>query len=431
MPTITATADNAKAHVRLDLDFSDIDAPYVYVTRVDQATGASTPVRGHGSSTTIAGLPFVPMQAGYKAVLYDTEMPLDTAVSYVATAPSVTMNATSEFSGGYTDPWFCTDTTVTVRVTADRSGNRFLSVQSPTGAVGTVSVRGEEVPATPGATFTVTAVMSANVSQAVALAANCLDANGTLIGNGVATATVLGSTTVVATVVAPANTVSLRPVLGMTGTPASTTILSVRSAAVTTPGGSATSGTVTVASNGSCWLKDPLAPGNNVRVDFAFDPNPLCTPTSGVFFQSMDTESRGANAATFNVNNQALPVTVSKKRSGISSTLTLVSRTFADRDNLNTLLAAGSPLLFQVPSAYGVIDQNMSIGATAVSRVLPDHRFPIRVFGLPYTQVAAPGGPMQGTEGARWQDTCNTYATWQAVNTAGLTWVQVLDGAAG
>jgi hypothetical protein len=38
---------------------------------------------------------------------------------------------------------------------------------------------------------------------------------------------------------------------------------------------------------------------------------------------------------------------------------------------------------------------------------------------------------MQGTVGARWQDTCNQFATWGAVNAAGLTWTQVLQGAAG
>jgi hypothetical protein len=434
VPTITATADNAKSQVRLDLDFSDIDAPYAYVTRVDPVTGASTPVRGHGSSTTIAGLPYVPMQAGYKAVLYDTEMPLDQAFYYVATAPSVTLNATSKFSGGYSEPWYCTTPTIPVRITRNVSGNYFLSMQGD-GATASPTLRGEEVPANPGPTFTFTASVSANATTNVTIAIGCLDATGTLIANSPASSTVTGgasaATTLTAQVTAPANTVSVRPVLAMTGTPPATTIVSFSSAVVSNAAGSATSGNVTVQSLGSCWLKDPLRPGNNVRVDFAFDPNPLCTPTRGVFFQSMDTETRAANAATFNVNNQALPVVVSKTRSAISSTLTLVSRTFADRDALNALLAPGSPLLFQVPSAYGVVDQNMSVGASAVGRVLPDHQFPIRVFSLPYVQVAAPGGPAQGTVGARWQDMCNRYANWAAVTAAGLTWLQVLDGQAG
>lgn len=432
MPTITATADPVKAQVRLDLDFSDIDAPYAYVVRVDPTTGATTPVRGHGASFTIAGLPYVPMQAGYKAVLYDTELPLDTNVYYTASAPSVTMNANSQFTTGYQDPWFSTDPTVTVRSTGVRGsfGTDFLAVQSA-GSASTVSVRGEEIPANAGPVFTMAAVVSSNASQSVTIALNCLDSTGAIIANGTTTATVLASTTLTCTVTAPANTVSVRPVLGMTGTPPASTILSFASATVTNQPGSATSNGVVVASLGSCWLKDPLRPASNVRVDFAFDPNPQCMPTEGVFFQSMDTEQRAANAASFNINNQDTPVVVSKSRSSLTSTLTLVSRTFPDRDRLTAALQPGSALLFQVPDQYGVPDQFLSVGATQVGRVLPDHRFPIRVFSLPFQATAAPGGPMQGTVGTRWQDTCNRYATWAAVTGAGLTWQQILDGAAG
>lgn len=430
MPTITATVDQVRAQVRLDLDFSDIDAPYAYVTRVDSATGASTVVRGHGSSTTINGLPYVPMQAGYKAVLYDTELPLDSSCYYVATAPSVTLNATSQFSALYVDPWYSTDPTVNVYVTSSLSGADFLAIQS-TGSIATVAVRGEEIPATPGAVFTAAAVFSANVSQGVQLALVFRDATGTIVGSGSSTATVLASTTVTVTATAPANTVSVQPTLGVTGTPAASTIVSVASVKVANAAGSATSNGVLVPSLGACWLKDPLRPSNNVRVDFCFDPNPQCMPTEGVFFQSMDTEQRASNSASFNINNQDVPVVVSKSRSSLTSTLTLVSRTFPDRDRLNVALQPGEPLLFQVPDQYGVPDQFLSVGATQVGRVLPDHRFPIRVFSLPYQATAAPGGPMQGVVGARWSDMCNRYATWGQVNTAGLTWVQLLDGLAG
>lgn len=430
MPTIAATADNAKAQVRLDLDFSDIDAPYVYVARVDPISGATTTVRGHGSSTTIAGLPYTPLQAGYKGVLYDTEVPLDNAVYYTATAPSVTLNATSQFSGGYTDPWWATDPTVSVRVTSTASGADFLSIQTG-GATANPVVRGDDVPATPTAVLTVTASVSANVSQSVTVALTALDATGATLATGSATATVLAATTITASVTAPANTVSVRPSIQVNGTPASTTIVSVSTIAVTNAAGSATSGGVTVQSLGSARLKDPLRPGSSVRVDFCFDPNPLCVPGEGIFWQSVDTEQQAANAATFNVNNQANPVVVAKVRSSVTSTLTLVTRTFPDRDRLDALLASGSAVLFQAPDEYGVPDRYMSIGTVSKSRVLPDHRFPIRVFSLPYAVVSSPGGPMQGTIGARWSDTCNRYASWAAVTAAALTWTQVLDGLAG
>lgn len=431
MPTITATADTTKSQVRLDLDFSDIDAAYALVNRVDPATGATTQVRGHGSSFTINGVAYVPMNAGFKAVLYDTEVPLDSAVYYTASAPGVAQNANQTFSDGFIDPWYATDpANVTTRLTADLSGDYFLSFFTG-GATANPTLRGEDVPATPGASFIVTAVMSANVSQGVTVGMSFRDASGTIVGSSSSAATVLAAQAVIATATAPANTVSVQPFVTMSGTPAATTITSVSSVTVVNFVGSATSAGVVVPSAGSCQLKDPLRPGANVRVDFFFDPNPQCVPGEGVFFQSMDAEQRAANAAVFNINNQAEPVVVSKVRSSLASTLTLVSRTFTDRDRLNTLLAPGSPLLFQVPDQYGIPDQYLSVGADTVSRVLPDHAFPIRVFSLPFQVVSAPGGPMQGTVGARWSDLCNRYATWAAVNAAGLTWTQILDGAAG
>jgi hypothetical protein len=427
--TITATANNSKSQVRLDLDFSDIDAPYAYVLRVDAITGQTTPVRGHGSSTTIAGLPYAPMQAGYKAVLYDTEMPLDQAFYYTASAPSVTLNATPTFTAGYEEPWYPATSTVMATPGVSTSGAYYLALIADGAA--TPLLRGENIPATPAAVINFTVRLSCAVSQSTTFGLIFRDSAGVVLSTTVTTVTVTTATTYTTAQTAPANTVEVQPYIQMNGTPAAGTSLLIYSAAVTNVAGSATSGGVTVASLSACWLKDPLRPGNSVRIDFAFDPNPLCTPTEGIFFQSMDQEQYGANAATFNVNNQRQPIVTSKVRSSVTSTLVLVSRTFADRDRLNVELTPGSPLLFQVPAEYGVPQLYMSIGGTTVSRVLPDHRFPIRVFQLPYASVAAPGGPMQGTVGARWQDTCNQYATWAAISGAGFIWTQVLQGAIG
>ncbi|HWO66860.1 MAG TPA: hypothetical protein VNO31_43190, partial [Umezawaea sp.] len=127
MPTLTATADNAKSQVRLDLDFSDIDAPYALVQRVDPITGATTTVRGHGGSVTALGIAYAPMYAGYKAVLYDTEMPLDSSFYYTATAPVATLNVNTTFADGFTDPWYPASTGITIRLTTDTAGKNYLS----------------------------------------------------------------------------------------------------------------------------------------------------------------------------------------------------------------------------------------------------------------------------------------------------------------
>jgi len=431
VPTLTATADSSKSQVRLDLDFTDLDCPYALVNRVDPVTGATTQVRGHGSSVSVGGVAYAPMQAGYKAVLYDTEAPLDSAFYYTAVAPIATLNVDPTFSGGYTDPWYVTDPNITMRITADTSGNNFLSFFTA-GATATPTIRGEDIPAMPGAGVGATIVVSMSASNGVAVGLTFRDATGAVLSAPTTSATVLASTTLTVSGSAPANTVTVQPFIQMTGTPGAGVTCNVDSLTVTNfAGGSATSGGVTLASLGSCQFKDPLRPGSNVRVDFCFDPNPLCIPAEGVFWQSLDVEQQSANAVVLNVNNQENPLVVSKVRSSPASTLTLVSRTFPDRDRLITLLKPGSPLLFQAPDEYGLPDRYISVGTDSISRVLPDHKFPIRVFSLPHQVVSAPGGPMQGTVGARWQDTCNRYATWAAVNAAGLTWIQVLDGLAG
>jgi hypothetical protein len=430
VPTITASADTARAQVVINLDFSDIDAPYAYVTRIDPSTGAATAVRGHGSSTTVAGLPYVPMQAGFKAVLYDTEAPLDSAFYYAATAPSVTLNANPTFTDGFTEPWYPTSSAVIIRSTSTRAGTNFLSFLTG-GATASPTIRAEDIPATPGAVLTVTASVSANVSQGVTVGISFRDATGAILSSPSTTTTVLAATTITASGTAPANTVSVQPFVTMSGTPAATVIASVGSLVVTNVAGTATTSPVTVPSRGACQFKDPLRPGSNVRVDFTFAPDPLCTPTEGIFWQSLDTEEQAANAATFNVNNQPNPIVVAKQRSSVTSTLTLVTRTFPDRDRLDLLLAPGSTLLFQAPDEYGLPDRYLSVGAVSKARVLPDHRIPIRVFSMPHAVVSAPGGPMQGTVGTRWSDTCNRYASWSAVTAAALTWTQVLNGLAG
>jgi hypothetical protein len=431
VPTITATADNAKSQVRLDVDYTDTDAPYVLVNRVDPATGATTQVRGHGASVSVGGVAYAPMQAGYKAVLYDTEAPLDASVYYTAAAPLGALNVNTDFSGGYTDPWYVTDPAIVMRITADTSGKNYLSFYTA-GATATPTIRAEDIPVTPGAAVIGTLTVSMSATNGVAVGLTFRDATGAVLSAPTTSGTVLGTTTLVVSSTVPANAVTVQPFVQMTGTPGSGVTANIASLVITNfSASSASSAPVALLSLGACQLKDPLRPGDNVRVDFFFDPNPLCTPTEGIFWQSLDVEQRAANAAVFNVNNQPLPLVVSKVRSALTSTLTLVSRTFADKVRLETLLAPGSPLLFQVPDEYGMPDMYVSVGATSEGRVLPDHRIPIRVFSLPFSAIAAPGGPMQGIVGARWQDTCNRYATWGAVNAQGLTWIQVLDGLAG
>lgn len=430
MPTVNTN----RSHVRLDLDFTDTDAPYALIQRIDAATGAPTVVRAHGQTTSIGSTAYANMYAGYRAVLYDVECPLDTAFYYTATAPSAALNANTNFSGGYIEPFNSAApfaVSALAYSTAVQPTTGWYMTFHGDGSTGTPICSSELVPCTPGATITSSITYSTNATVTSGISMVFVDANGTGLSGFNDVASTNGARVATATGTAPANTAYVQLLILMQGTPPASTIMSITKATISSAAATATSGPVVVPSLGACWLKDPLRPANNVRVDFWFDPNPLCVPAEGVFFQSLDVETMPANSASFNVNNQAEPVIVSKRRSSDTSTLNLVSRTFADRDRLRALLTPGSPLLWQVPDEYGSPDRYLSVANATITRTLPDHRFPIRVFALPFSVTLAPAGPGQGVFGARWQDTSDVYATWSAVNAASITWTQVLDGVIG
>lgn len=438
MSTITATVLEPLSMVRLDVDFSDINAPYVRVTRVNEVTGVSTVVRTHGASRTGSdGLEYQSLSVGYKTVMYDTELPLDVPVHYVATAIPSIMNVNPYFTN-FIDPWTGANGATVSRVTKI---NSVLPLSTPSmrwvgdGSTANPQVNGDRISVTVGAQFTLAATFLINSSPATvlvgvqwltsALANISTSTTSGLVSN-------FNPLTLTLNVTAPATAAYAYVFVQAVGTPPKSIFYFVDNVTLTSKAGTATSaGGLVVRSEGTCWLKDPYLPGNTVKVDFCFDPNPLCTPQEGIFFASMDAEGYAANSGTFNVNNQPEPVTVSRVRQSRASTLTLVTRTLADRDRLITMLAGGYPLLWQVPSEYGIPDAYIQVGSYQVVRVHPDIRFPIRVFPLPFVAERSPGGPMAGVVGARWQDSCNRYATWGAATAASVTWTQAMQGALG
>jgi hypothetical protein len=129
---------------------------------------------------------------------------------------------------------------------------------------------------------------------------------------------------------------------------------------------------------------------------------------------------------TLNPTNAKYPVAMGRTRRGVSSTLTLVTRTFADRNALITLAEPGSPLFWQGPAAYGINDQYLDVGSLSVVRGLSDHKFQVRVLNLPYVQVGRPAGPSQGVCGSQVGDLCDF--TWSELAADGNTWDDLVRG---
>lgn len=194
----------------------------------------------------------------------------------------------------------------------------------------------------------------------------------------------------------------------------------------------------TMPSNGMFRLRDPVRPCHDQVMPLCFtqpsnatEAGEFCIPGSGIFFASMETEAYDPNTLTVNPTNAKYPIALTRQRRGVSSNLTVVTRTFTDRDNLITLAEPGSPLLLQGPPQYGIPDRYMNVGTVAVDRGLTDHKFQVRVVQLPHVEVARPAGPTQGVCGSRVADLCDIYATWDEIAAAGLTWDDLIRGLAG
>lgn len=192
------------------------------------------------------------------------------------------------------------------------------------------------------------------------------------------------------------------------------------------------SGPTTMASNGAFRLRNPVRPCSDLYVPLCFNQaNPGCLPVSGIFFASMDNEVYAPNSLILNPTNASLPLSVNRARRGVASLLTVVTRTFADRDALLALAAPGEPLMLAGPPQYGVKDVYMAVGDLSVDRELSNHKYPVRVNQLPFLAVNRPAGPSLGVCGSRMADLCDIYSTFDEMAAAGLTWDNLIQGLAG
>ena len=88
-------------------------------------------------------------------------------------------------------------------------------------------------------------------------------------------------------------------------------------------------------------------------------------------------------------------------------------------------------LLLQLPSEYCQDDRYISVGEETETRLSIDQRDEFRLMSLPYITVERQSGPANGVCGTRVQDMCDIYTSWQSMVIGGLTWRDLLLGAAG
>lgn len=423
MSTITATPDTTRAQVRLDIDFSDVNAAVVAVTRTNLVTGVVTTLRYTGSSvsgtsTALAG----------RLVVYDTEVPLDVPVRYTATnsalvppvAPTAILNSNPYFENARITPWVGSNNVTMVASTTQAHSGLYSLRLVGDGVTAGPTALSEEVAAVAGLTYSVSGWMWSTLSSTTRrIGINWYDGTHAFLSGSFVTPSISATTwtKLTGSFAAPANTAFAKINTSDTGTPVNTNFWYVDEVTLSvTVLATATSSVVIVAGNGYGWLKDPVRPANSIRLEM--DRPALSTRTRhtpGVAYLGLGDQVSAANMTLFNINNSAYPVAVTRVREAVTTSIKLFARTPDDVSRMETLLANGSAVMLQLPAAYSEPDRYSIVGNTTKSPVFVDQRRPGRLFSFPLATVTAPAGPSQGAAGVRWTDLCAHVSSWGAL----------------
>lgn len=434
MPSLTATVDNTRAYVLVRADWTDTPAAkYARVWRVNTVTGVEELLRPYTAYNAAGDLL---LNCGI-GVWWDTEPPLNTAVTYRTEAADVLVNVTANpsFETG-TAPW--TGTNLVQSATFSHSGGFSGRVTPNLSYSPFIQQTGLVIdPAKP---VTASAwVLSPQGWNSVGLILRFFNGATQLaeMYSNVYTVVDLVWRYIELTVTPPAGTTTVSYLTIMTGTPPATTLfywdqleLSQYQPIVTT----AVAGPVTVVPTSPVWLKDPLNPCNDQALTICMaGPQIVCNTDPGMMLASYGPrESYAPGGALLEAENRPRPIPITRARRDAVTAATIFTRRFTDRDSLKATLAPGTVLLLQAPPAYGISDRYIAVHQDyGIARVLPDHRIQHREFSLPHAVVDRPAGPANGPCGSRIRDLCNVYATWNAITAAALDYEDLIEGDAG
>lgn len=210
--------------------------------------------------------------------------------------------------------------------------------------------------------------------------------------------------------------------------------LTYRTDALSGSASTATSSETILTAGGSIWLRDALYPAGNRRITLGTNaPLPECVPGEGIFFRGMDDENFAAQTVNVAINDRQNPSPQVYVRGPKTSALSLICRTFADRDLMFELLVNGTVLLLDLPAKYGYDRRYISVGDVPTSRASRNFTRQWTFMALPYVIVDSPPGLGFGVLGTRWTDLCvengGLYDTYADATAAGVTWEQLLYGA--
>lgn len=214
---------------------------------------------------------------------------------------------------------------------------------------------------------------------------------------------------------------------------------------VTRPGveGEMISNTITLTASPDGWLKNPIMPTVDIRIDNCEVHSPDCLNADQlVFFQALDTEEYESATGVFPIVGSPRPFVVSEVRKDLTTTLMIVSRRLEDITAIRTLLGSGQVLILSLPVIYGWGIETfgsdwVSVGMVTSARIATrDMRKPYRMWTLPLIvvdpEVAYPsgqtGGNGIGVAGTTWGDLADAGLTWGALAATGNTWLDTAQG---
>jgi hypothetical protein len=438
MPTLTATVDNTRAYVLVRADWTDVPAvTHARVWRVNTVTGQEDLLRPYIAFNASGDLL---LNCGI-GVWWDTEPPLNQAVTYRTEAADVLTNTTVNFSFETgAAPWTAGGGAALAQSATFAHAGVFSGRITPFGSPAfdaTVQQTGVVVDASKPVTFSAW-VLSPQGWNAVRIGANFF--NGA-VQTGSAVSDIYTLTDGVwryieFTTTPPAGSTTLTWIGTSSGTPPATTLFywdelqaSQFQPVVTT----AVAGPVTVVPTSAVYLKDPLNPCNDRPMSICMPgPQVVCNTDPGMMLAAYG--PRGVytpGGGMLAPENRPRLIPVIRPRRDESTSATVFTRRFTDRDSLLETLAPGTVLFLQVPPEYGISDRYIAVRDVPVDRVIPDHRIQHRVFTLPHDVVDRPAGPANGPCGSRIRDLCNVYANWDAIEAAGLDYEDLIEGDAG
>jgi hypothetical protein len=412
MSSITATAVAGSGYIRVEVDWSDIPgARRAWVYRV--VGGVATTLRDADPAQLSGG----------RVIIYDTECPLDTSMTYRST---IALNVNGDMEDGVAE-W--TDTTNTGTIgTIEQSfdyyvrGEGLASLKLTATGAATSRAVSEMVPATAGVSYTFSGRLMVPTFWAGGIGIQVHWYNGTsfLSASGAAndfwpSVGEFGTYGFAAT--APATTTNMRIVAAIAGSPPKTMTLYADEMYITRSGVTTiNSSSTTLAGNSNGWWKDPLHPATMVKL--LMDLGAACTTSGTVYGGISQAPTRAADSTLLDVNSSDTPVSVWSVRKVPQAGMRVGTVTAADRDAVYALHASGAPLLLQLPATYGLADQYQQHGDLQEGYLGPDQRKPWRAFQSGFAQVYAPVGPAEGVFGVRYMD-INRWASYFAAEALG------------